>query len=675
MIKAAWKDFSRQIGIVTNKNHILCSTIKKKIKDKQGGIRISTKALLGKETEKVFVMANEAMVRGALEADVKVISAYPGAPTSEILDTFNKLQDSFDYKFTLATNEKVALETAAGGSMAGFRSLTSMKSVGLNVASDAFYSLAYTGINGGMVLVVADDPHCHSSQSEQDARFFGPSAYVPIIEPSHPAEAREMIKSAFEISEKHKTMVLIRTTTRVNHQSGIIELGPYERKEWTKNKWSEMGQPFFTVGEVAKQNKHILLKKIADLKEDFEASPYNQVIPGNGDVGIITSGACFLYTKDATRALNIEPHILKLGTTYPLPDELITEFIKGLNIVIIVEELSPYLEHNIKRIAKDVGSNVTVIGKDSGHFSEAEEYNVPIVINGLAKVLSLPPPRDYDAVLERAKELKSILPPRVPVFCAGCPHRASFWAIKQAIRGRHVVFNGDIGCYSMAFFPPLSFMDSMLSMGSSLGVSAGMAQVLEDDVMCMVGDSTFFHAALPGLVNAVYHDLNITLFVLDNEVTAMTGQQTHPGTPEGRGMPDKKSRIMIEDVCKGIGVKHLTILDPYDPKANIQPIKEAFDFTGPSVVLMRRSCALHGDRIKRRTGVQIIPNEVDKDSCQKPHTCIRDFHCPAIKFDTDDRASHIQTDTCDGCSVCAKICPFGVIHPVGSKGEGKEVGQ
>lgn len=628
--------------------------------------------LLSKEPKKAFMLCNEAIARGALEADVKVVSFYPGAPTSEILDTFNVIQDHFDYKFTIATNEKVALETVAGASMAGFRGLTSMKSVGLNVASDAFFSLAYTGIKGGLVMIVADDPHCHSSQSEEDGRFFGPNAYIPMLEPSYPSEARQMVKAAFDISERHGSVVVIRTTTRVNHQSGIVETGRMKRRPFERAKWSDVGENYFTVGETARQNKLELLDKVENIKKEVEDSPYNVITEGEGEVGILTSSVGYCYAVDACKLLNMKPHILKLGTTYPLPEKKMAKFMEELKKLVIVEELSPYLERNAKRIAKDAGLELTIIGKTSNHFSEALEYNVPIVVKGMASALGLKPTKDYDAILKRANELKAILPERMPVFCAGCPHRATFWALKQAMSGRNIVFNNDIGCYSMAFFPPLNLTVSLLCMGSSLGLSAGMSQVLEDEVICVVGDSTFFHAALPGLVNAVYHDLNITLIVLDNEVTAMTGQQTHAGTPEGRGKPEGKKRIMIEDVCRGIGVKHVTIIDSYDAKNNVTKFKEAFDFKGPSVVISRRPCALHGDRIKRRTGVPIIQNEVDKERCKKPHTCIRDFYCPAFTFDTDDRASHILPEICDGCGVCAKICPFGSIHPLGEKSPLKE---
>jgi indolepyruvate ferredoxin oxidoreductase alpha subunit len=539
-----------------------------------------------------------------------------------------------------------------------------MKSVGLNVASDAFFSLAYTGINAGLVIIVADDPHCHSSQNEEDCRFFGPNAYIPILEPSNPAEAREMVREAFEISEKFKTPVMIRTTTRINHQSGMIELGPMERKPFEKGNWPDDGQKYFTVGEVARQNKFKLLDKMKNIKDEFASSELNRVEEGNEEFGIITGGVGYCYAIDTCKKLGVNPSILKIGTTFPLPEKKIAEFLNGLKSVVVVEELSPYIEHAVKRIAFDAGVQVNVFGKDSGHFSEAMEYNVPIVIKGITSALGIDAPKDYDAVVARADELKSILPERVPVFCAGCPHRATFWAIKQAVRGRKIVYNNDIGCYSMAFFPPLSFSDSMLCMGSSIGLTSGMAQVLEEDLILTVGDSTFFHATLPGIVNAVYHNLNFTLFVLDNEVTAMTGQQLHPGTPEDRGMPEGKHRIMIEEVLKGIGIKHVAIVDSYDVKNNVAKFKEALDFEGPSVVICRRSCALHGDRIKRRTGVPIIQNEVDKDVCKKPHTCIRDFYCPSITFE-EDRTSQILPEICDGCGVCAKICPFESIHPIG----------
>ncbi len=631
--------------------------------------------LTNKESTKAFMMCNEAMVRGALEADVKVVSFYPGSPTSEILDTFFTLRNQFDYKFTTATNEKVALETIAGASMSGFRALTAMKSVGLNVASDAFFSLAYTGINAGCVMIVADDPHCHSSQSEEDGRFFGPNAYIPMLEPSNPTEAMEMVKTAFEISEKHQSIVVIRTTTRVNHQSGIVETQPLMRKPFVKAKWSEIGKDYFTVGETARQNKFKLLEKVKNIQSDFEDSPFNVISEGEGDVGILTSGVGYCYSVDACKILNINPAILKIGTPYPLPEKKIADFMKGLSKLIVVEELSPYLEHNAKRIAKDFKLDVTILGKDTGNFSEAFEYNVPIVVSGIASALGIKSPKDYEGILKRANELKAILPERMPCFCAGCPHRASFWAIKQATKGRNVVFNNDIGCYSMAFFPPLNMTMSLLCMGSSLGLSAGMSQVLEDDVLCVVGDSTFFHAALPGLVNAVYHNLNITLFVLDNEVTAMTGQQFHAATPEDRGMPEGKKRIIIENVCKGIGVENVVIMDSYDVKNNVNIIKEALDFKGPSVIISRRSCALHGDRIKRRTGVPIIQNEVDKGICKKPHTCIRDFYCPSFTFDTDDRAARILPEICDGCGVCAKLCPFDSIHPKDEEPPKKEVKQ
>jgi indolepyruvate ferredoxin oxidoreductase alpha subunit len=446
-----------------------------------------------------------------------------------------------------------------------------------------------------------------------------------------------------------------------------------KRTPFVKTKWSDVKADYFTVGDTARNNKLKLLEKVIALREDFEESPLNKVMEGEGEFGILTSGVCYNYSVDAAKRLGVNPPIFKVGTTFPLPEKKIAKFMDNLKMLVVVEELYPYLEKNAKRIAFDFGIDITVVGKETGHFSEALEYNVPIVVKGISSATGCKSPKDYDAVLETAKDLKSILPERMPCFCAGCPHRASFWAIKQAIKGRDVVFNNDIGCYSMAYFQPLGMTVSLLCMGASLGLSAGMSQVLEDDVLCVVGDSTFFHAALPGLANAVYHDLPITLFVLNNEVTAMTGQQTHPATPEGRGKPEGTNTLDIESVCRGLGVKHIAIVDSYDVKNNVNVLKEAMDFKGPSVVISKRACALHGDRIKRRTGVPIIQNEVDKKICKKPHTCIRDFYCPSFTFDTDDRAARIRSEICDGCGVCAKLCPFGSISPMGSKTSEKEV--
>ena len=439
---------------------------------------------------RAFMLCNEAIVRGAIEADVKVVSAYPGSPTTEVLDTFSAVAPGFDYRMEISANEKVALETCAGASMAGFRTITSMKSVGLNVASDAFYSLSYTGIKGGMVLVVADDPQAHSSQTEQDGRTFGHSAYVPMLEPSDPAEAKRMVKVAFEISEKYGVPVLLRTTTRVNHQSGIVDIGKIERKPFKKVRWDHPPSRFVTVADSARTFKLAILERTMRLEDEFEGSDLNIVGDTGSDTGIITSGAGYNYSVDACRELGIKPSMLKLGTTYPLPKKLIGDFLKKLKTVIIVEELSPYLELRVTAIAKDANPSVRVVGKWTGHFSEAFEYNTNIVVDGIAKALGTKPPVDYKAVMDKAKELKEGLADRWPTFCPGCPHRASLHALRQALKGvKHVVAT-DIGCYSMSYLEPVNYGDTLLCMGACMGVAAGLQYAVEEKVVAIVGDST-----------------------------------------------------------------------------------------------------------------------------------------------------------------------------------------
>jgi indolepyruvate ferredoxin oxidoreductase alpha subunit len=609
---------------------------------------------------KAFMLCNEAIVRGALEADVKIVSAYPGSPTTEILDTFSEISPKFDYKMEISTNEKVALETCAGASMVGMRSMTSMKSVGMNVASDSFFSLSYTGVRGGMVIVMADDPQAHSSQTEQDGRPFGPNSYTPMLEPSDPEEAKRMVKAAFALSEKHGVPVLLRTTTRVNHQSGIVSLEKMDRKPFTKLAWDHPPGRFVTVAESARNFKHALLERTKRIEEEFETSELNRIIDAGSDIGIITSGAGYNYAVDAAKILGIKPSILKLGTTFPLPKGLIAGFLKKLKTVVVVEELSPYLELHVTAIAKDANPAVSIYGKWSGHFSEALEYNPNIVVEGLAKALDLKMPVEYEAILTKAKELKAGLPDRWPTFCPGCPHRASLHALLDATRGIKHILSTDIGCYSMSFLDPLRYGDSLLSMGASLGVAAGMQYAAQEKVIAMIGDSTFWHAGIPGLVNAIHHGDDLTLVILDNEVTAMTGQQPNPGRDYNAGGQAAKP-LVLEEVIKAMGITDITIVDPYQVKAAVGPMREALTRKGPNIIISRRACALYADRNKRKRGEVIDTNKVDKEVCKRPYTCVRSFYCPAISIDDGDRKAFITKELCDRCDVCAKLCPYGSI--------------
>ncbi len=369
------------------------------------------KDVISENKKNAFLFCNEAIVRGALEADVKVVAFYPGSPVSEILDTFYQISDQMEVKMEITTNEKVALEIVAGASMGGQRSFTAMKSVGLNVASDTFFSLGYTGVNKGCVLVFADDPFCHSSQSEEDGRFFAPYAYVPMLEPTDPVEAKAMVKAAFEISEKHQTLVLIRTTTRINHQSTIVPLEPLNRSPFKLSSFRAFNKIYSTVGAKARELKLGMLERIKKIETDFNNSFFNRILKGESDIGVIVSGISFNYVVESCKKLNIEPSILKLGTTYPLPKDKIKEFLKNLRKLVVIEELSPYLELNITALAKDINPKLKIYGKISGHFSEAHEYNVPIVMRVLREVFELKYELPYDDVIHYANNLKSTLPP------------------------------------------------------------------------------------------------------------------------------------------------------------------------------------------------------------------------------------------------------------------------
>jgi len=624
---------------------------------------MSYQELADPKAKRAFMLCNEAVARAVLESDAKVTAFYPGSPTSEILDTLYLLSADYrDLKMEVSVNEKVALETVGGASMAGVRSFTSMKSVGLNVASDTFYTLGYVGVNAGCVLLVADDPHAHSSQSEQDGRFFAPTGHVPMLEPSTPQEAYEMAKYAFDLSERHMILVMVRTTTRVNHQYAPVDVGEVKRTPFERKNWKDVKRQYFTLSDTARRLKGEALDKLAKIEEEFDSTPLNKIVVGEGRIGVITSGVCYLHTMEAAETLGVKPHILKLGTLHPLPKKLITDFLSKLDKVIIVEELMPFIEQCVKAMAKDADCGVQVLGKESGHFGYVGEYNVALVSKALAAVYGVKTPVDYEAVQAKATELKKVIPKRLPVFCPGCPHRATLWALQQALKGTDFVLNNDIGCYSMLQLEPYSLTDMMLCMGAGQGISSGMQHVVNDRVVALIGDSTFFHAGLPALVNAIHNGHNYTLFILDNSVTAMTGQQPNPGSDFG---PNKVNEVDIEAVVRGIGVKNVTKINAFNPKPNVETMKKAITGEGVNVVISVGPCALYNDRKKRAAKTPIVPNKVGKEVCKTIYACVRDFYCPAIQLDMETRQPMIQQALCNGCMVCAKLCPVNAISSTG----------
>lgn len=616
-------------------------------------------SLLDLEPGRAFLMCNEVIARAAVHAGVGVYAGYPGSPTVEILENILDMASEVGFYAEISTNEKVALETAAGAAMAGVRAMVSMKSVGLNVASDTLFSLGYTGVEAGLVLVVADDPHAHSSQSEQDGRLYAPAALVPMLEPAGPADAWDVVLAAFETSERFRVPVIVRTVTRVNHQSGVVEVGRIAPGRVARVRWPHRPARFVTVGASARAFHKAALERTEAVRGHFEAIPLNRMERHGSKVGVITSASCEGHAREALRITGMEVSVLELATAWPMPENLVAEFLSGLDSVVVVEELSPFLEDMVISVARRAGLSVETAGKHTGHFSPALEYSADIVADALARVQRVPFPGGPAGAAERAAVAAAGLPSRPPTFCPGCPHRASISILRTALRGIPHVVSSDIGCYSMAPLEPLAWGDSVLAMGASAGVACGLARVLEEKVVAIIGDSTFFHAGLPAVANAAHHDSDFVLVLLDNGVTAMTGQQIHPGTPEAQQPPGAR-RIAPEEVLRALGAVSVTIVDPYDRKSALPQVKHALAGSGFRAIVFRRECALHSDRNKRRRGERIPVSEVSREACRSFLTCIRDFACPAISLDAEGKAV-ISPDLCDGCLECAALCPNSAI--------------
>lgn len=636
---------------------------------------MSFKYVISKGPDRAYMIANEAIVRAALESDIKVYATYPGSPTVEILSAFDKASKVLDdLKCEISVNEKVALEVGAGAAMVGQRSFVSMKSVGTNVASDALYVMAYTGVKKGMVMLLADDPHAHSSQSEQDGRWFGYTGYFPMMDPSSPQEAYDMMKWAYPFSEKHGTMVLLRTTTRINHQSSIVNTSELKRTPFKKVRFDDDRRNYSAVGETARRGKLRILERMKEMKTDSESNPFNhefyfdgseihEGIPdGEGyDLGMLVSGVTFNYSIEALREMGLKARLFKPGLINPLPEKRIKDFMRGIKTLMVVEELSPYLEGFAKQFSSEDDISVKILGKGFGPFTEFSEYNVPILVNALALTSGKKPPLDHLAHKEKMDALTDILPPRPPGFCAGCPHRGTFTALRRAIGKTPIYFSNDIGCYTMLVLPPLEFSDSQLCMGASLGIGAGVNIAAEEKVVVAIGDSTLFHAGLPGIVNAVHNKRDMTIIVLHNSVTAMTGQQTHPGESGTIGGKEGIA-IDIEGMLKALGVGKIVNMNSFEIKKNRTKIKEALDHKGVSAIISNGECALYHFRNLRRQGAKPVPFFVDKDKCQAPYNCIKDFLCPAISIDPSDGKSRIDPSVCVGCGECAQMCGFGAIR-------------
>ncbi|MHA2426820.1 MAG: indolepyruvate ferredoxin oxidoreductase subunit alpha [Candidatus Hermodarchaeia archaeon] len=616
---------------------------------------ILTKGAAGK---RFLFLGNEAIARGAIEAGLELAATYPGTPSSEIGDSLFRAVKHGNYFFEYCTNEKVAMEVAGAAAVANARSLVIMKHVGLNVASDAFMTLNYIGVRAGLVIVSADDPGCWSSQNEQDNRLYAMLGDTTMLEPADPQEAKDMTIAAFELSEKLEQPVLLRVTTRVSHTRSGVELGPITPPRNNPN-FERDPFRFVTVPTVARKRHPILVEKVKKATEISEKSEWNRII-GKGKLGILTSGVSFNYVMEAIDSLQLNAAIFKVGMTYPLPKKQIQQFLASKDTVIVIEELKPYLENHARAFAQEKGIMTPILGKSQGYFSEIGEFTPRTVIEGIAKALGKDIPTSFAEINNKFSESVSEAPPRPPILCAGCPHRATFYEVATAT-GRKGVYPTDIGCYTLAIQPPLEMADLLLCMGSSIGTSCGLTAVLDKPIVGAIGDSTFFHSGIPGLVNAVYNQHPVKIIVVDNQTTAMTGHQPHPGTGM-TGMGVQGAKISIEAVAKGVGVEYVKVINPLKVKESIRAIREAVAYDGPAVIVSRSPCALVEGARKRRANEPIIPYEVDPQTCQGCRVCTDKLGCAAAIW-TGEHAA-IDADLCTGCGVCFQICPYKAIREV-----------
>jgi indolepyruvate ferredoxin oxidoreductase alpha subunit len=608
--------------------------------------------------EKMILLGNEAIARGAIEAGVAFASTYPGTPSSEISLNFFQMAQESDLYFEYSSNEKIAMEVAAAAANSGVRSMCVMKHVGVNVAADALMTLAYVGVKGGMVILSADDPFMFSSQNEQDNRYYAKLSGLPLIEPSSVAEAKELIPYAFDISEKLQEPVLFRTTTRINHSTGVVTLGEI-RKPVTKGNFTKDPLNLVVVPAVAR-NLHVKLLKNYDAARELAEKTEHNFITGNGDLGIICNGVSYNYVSDAVKDLGIGDNVrvLRMGFSHPLPPELIKGFLKECQKVLIVEEGEPYMEEAVKAMAQEEGLLLPINGKKEGLFTRLYEYNPVQVKNCIATYFDL----DYSP--PEVPDLSDVppVPQRPPTLCAGCSHRATYLEVKKAAEGMDTIFPSDIGCYTLGLLPPLSAADFLICMGSSVGTAGGFSKVNPDKkVIAFIGDSTFFHSGIPGLINAVYNNHNFTLVILDNGTTAMTGHQPHPGVDMERINMSGYGRVSIEKVVRAIGVEHLTTIKPYKVKKSVEAIKASINHKGVSVIISEEICALYANALK-------LPKHKPfniTDKCKNHKTCIDSLACPAF-YIWNDRVK-IDANLCTGCAVCAQICPENAILPVKSK--------
>ena len=611
--------------------------------------------------KKEYVMGNAAIALGAIAAGVNVVCGYPGTPSSEIIETVAKHNPDKAIHVEWSINEKAAMEVAAGASYAGARCMVTMKMMGLNVASDALMSLAYVGVEGGLVVVSADDPGPISSQTEQDTRLFAKYCRIPVFDPSSVEEAYQMIQDAFEYSEKYKTPVLFRPTTRIDHAYANIEydetVKPKEIPGFVKN-----SKRFVIFPRLSRMNHEMIEKRNPQIGDDFSNYKSNTVTGNEGcKKAIVAGGVSYAYAKEYLQK-RTDVKLIHVATPHPLPEKFLLDALKGVEEVLVCEELYPYLEEELLLLAGKHHLTYRVFGKHTGNSPLAGENTAEDVAEAIGVFLKEVSPKDEEFI-HKIEQIKGQLlgnesavnvpkpPMRPPVLCAGCPHRASFYAVKKAMKGRKANFSGDIGCYTLGNAMPLDMVDTCLCMGAGITMAQGLHWTDEDCVnFAFVGDSTFFASGMTGVANAIYNNADLILCVLDNSTTAMTGHQPHPGTGINM-MGDVVNKIPIEGVLRGMGIEKVLTVNPLDLEAAKKAISECTECKGVKAIIFKSPCVAI---VKKEAQCRINENCI---GCQ---SCIREIGCPAISI--VDGAVTIDSAMCTGCTLCAQVCPVGAIE-------------
>ncbi|MCQ2970379.1 MAG: indolepyruvate ferredoxin oxidoreductase subunit alpha [archaeon] len=617
----------------------------------------------GDSGEKRFLLGNEAAVRGLIEAGISIAATYPGTPSSEIGNVLSVLAKDANIYFEFSTNEKVAMEVAATAAVSGLRSFTFMKHVGMNVAADSFMTTAYSGVNGGMVILSADDPSLFSSQNEQDTRNYAKLANVPILEPSNCQEVKDMVKYAFDLSEQFKLPVIVRTTTRVSHMRGVVEFGDVRDNSsnndnhWKRGHFNKDPSKYVPVPAFAGDMHVRLWDKIRKIEEVSNKSKFNCEWGTGKKYGLIASSSAFNYACDVVKFNNLDIKILKLGFSYPFPQDKVIEFLSDLDEVFVVEEVDPIIERDTLVCIGSKNLNVQVHGKLDGTFPIYHEFNSDIVAEGLNKVLNFKENKSVQFT-QSLEKLSEDIPSRAPVLCAGCPHRAMYYGINIAIeelglKPEDVIFASDIGCYTLGINPPYNAADYLLSMGSSVGDGCGFSVSTDQKVASFIGDSTFFHSGISPLINAVHNKHNFVLTVLDNRITAMTGGQPNPGIPVD-GMGDDAPEVSIRKLALACGCDFVRVINPFNLEQVVRTYREAFERKDAAVIISKAPCTLIKG-LTRKPPVKFI--ESNCNNCDK---CVKELACPAIS--KINGKITIDESQCDGCTACIQVCKYGALE-------------